>query len=458
MVKQIITLCSIVLLSASVHTSHAADLAGTTWRTALETGSLGPIEFHLQFTQRGETLYAQSASGAIDLIRTLPGANGAEVNLEEGLLVFTLEKEASGYTGRLRAPWRNATIVLEVEDGQLKGEVQGSWLAGSFVGTPIAKAAPLRDYAAIIDRFDGIIAEKIFQPKELDSETYKLFRQRLDAVAKAAHDDLDLLLGTDFAWTKEAFSHFQVRRFPAPAEAIIAHIDQMRVGYQAARVEFDGPIAVLRVDTMMGNDTIEQIQAAYAAIDSTQSKALIIDLRGNGGGAFAVKPLVEHVIDAPLYPGYFVAQKWNAGHDRPPTQKELESIEPWRGWSISAFWHSVQQEGLMRLRFAPAEPNFNGPVYVLVDKRSASATELAVDALRASGLVTLVGEQTPGEMLSQSFFDLTEGFVVTLPVADYYSTKFGRIEGVGIAVDVQTLSAEALDKAKALANKALQQR
>ena len=451
-----IAFCSFFLVFASG--ASASTLDGTTWHVALETGSLGPLEFYLQFTARDGVLHADSRSGALDLIRGLPGADGGEVDLRSGLFALELKPTENGYAGRLMAPWRNADVELALVDGQLKGALKGSWLAGDFVGTPSADSAPLRDYAAIVEQFDVVVTDKVFQPKELDAPSYKVFRQRLGAIAAVANDDLDLLLGADFAWTNEPFSHFQLRRFSAPSEVIIAHFDQMRLGYEAARVSFDGPLAILRVDTMMGNDTIEQIEAAYAAIDSAASKALIIDLRGNGGGAFAVKPLVEHVIDAPLFPGYFVAQKWNAVHERLPTTAELEATEPWSGWSISAFWRSVQDEGLMRLRFMPAEPNFDGPVYVLVDGNSASATELATDAFRASGAATLVGEKTPGQMLSQSFFDIDAGYVVTLPVADYFSVRYGRIEGVGVDVDVQVKSDEALERAKELAHEALRQR
>jgi|GEM_PF-1023347 len=453
-----ISLCVLLLSSVLTNSAKAAELDGTTWRVLLETGSLGPIEFYLYIEERDGVLHAHNKTAALDLIRALPGAEGSEVDLRDGLFSFELKREEQGYAGRLMAPWRNADVVLEVVDGQLKGSLKGSWFAGDFTGTAAAATPPLRDYAAILDEFDVVVADKLFQPKELNAATYKQFRQRLGAIAAVAKDDLDLLLGADFSWTGEPFSHFQLRRFLAPSEEIIAHFDQMRVGYEAARVEFDGALAILRVDTMMGNDTVEQIEAAYAAIDSAASKALIIDLRGNGGGAFAVKPLVGHVIDEPLYPGYFVAQKWNAVHDRQPTAQELEAIAPWSGWSISAFWRSIQDEGIMRLRFMPAEPNFDGPVYVLIDGASASATELAVDALRSSGAVTLVGEKTPGQMLSQSFFDVAEGFVVTLPVADYFSVQHGRIEGVGVGVDVRVKSEEALDKAKELALKALRQR
>ena len=105
----------------------------------------------------------------------------------------------------------------------------------------------------------------------------------------------------------------------------------------------------------------------------------------------------------------------------------------------------------MRVQFNPAEPNYDGPVFVLLDERSASATELAADALRASGITTLVGRQSAGEMLSQSMFDVTDGFIVSLPVADYYSVEHGRIEGTGVPVDVEVAPDAAMQTAKDLA-------
>ena len=81
----------------------------------------------------------------------------------------------------------------------------------------------------------------------------------------------------------------------------------------------------------------------------------------------------------------------------------------------------------------------------------ASAAEMAADAFRASGIATLVGERTAGEMLSQSMFDIADGFIVTLPVADFYSMQHGRIEGVGVQAHIGSSSEKALETAKELA-------
>lgn len=232
---------------------------------------------------------------------------------------------------------------------------------------------------------------------------------------------------------------------------MIRGFDNYRIGRQMAYVKFDGDVAILTVHTMMGQDTIEFIQQAYEQIAEQRSKTLIIDLRQNSGGAFAIKPLVEHIIDEPLNAGYFASQVWNADNDHLPSADELAALEPWVGWSIIDFWNSVQNEGLLKVRFEPAEPNFDGPVFVLIDSRSASATEIAIDALRASGLVTTVGENTAGEMLSQSFFDVVDNIIISLPVADYVSIAHGRIESVGVPVDIEVASEDALEQAMALA-------
>ena len=454
--KELASLIAVaVLVVASSSPAAAADLDGTLWRVTLETGPLGPVEVHVAVTEADGKLEGRSLSGALGSIRELPGAATVKADLGQALFAFRAERRDDGYRGALTAPWEGREIALAVDGGKLSGSIAGGLLAGELAGGQVDEAAPIRDYAEVLRALDEVLAARIFDPAALEKPAYRRFRERLGEIAVAAHDDLDLLLGFRWAWTQDPFSHFELRRSPVPAEAMIRSFDDFRVGRQAARLELDGDLAVLTVDTMMGNDTIEQIEAAYEAIAEADPAALIIDLRGNSGGAFAVKPLIEHVIDEPLDVGYFLSNRWTRSHDRLPTATELQAVTPWQGWSISAFWRSVQEDGLLRIRLDPGGPNFNGPVFVVVDETSASATELAADAFRASGTATLVGEPTAGRMLSQSFFDTAEGFVVSLPVADYFSTANGRIEGAGVPVDVEASSGEALDVAKALARRAI---
>jgi hypothetical protein len=367
-------------------------------------------------------------------------------------MIFTATAHEDGaYTGSFLAPWQEGDLSLTLDNGSLNGSVEGGAFAGTISGTRVESTASIRDYTAVLETFDTVVASKIFAPGDLQQPGYLEFRSLFGEIAATATDDLDLLFGFHLAWKNDPFSHFQLKRSHQTAEQMFRMFDSYRVGFDAATVEFAEDTAILKVRTMMGADTFEQIEAAYDRIAEKQPKNLIIDLRENGGGAFAVKPLVEHVIDEPLDAGFFLSQIWTRTHDAAPSREEALAAPQWSGWSIISFWNSVQEQGITRVRFHPAEPNYDGNVYVLVDSRSASATELAVDAFRASGLTTIVGERTAGEMLSQSMFDVVDGFIVSLPVADYYSIAHGRIEGQGVPVDVESGSSEALQTAETLA-------
>jgi hypothetical protein len=52
-----------------------------------------------------------------------------------------------------------------------------------------------------------------------------------------------------------------------------------------------------------------------------------------------------------------------------------------------------------------------------------------------------------GQMLSQKIYDLPGGFHLSLPIADYYSTNHGRIEGFGVKPDIEVDAANALSVA-----------
>ncbi len=435
-----------LLLLATLLLLAPVALAGnvTTWRVALESGPLGPVEFYLETTLDGDNLTGRNVSGSLELLQAIPG----ERSIDDGLLVFSATRGNDGsFAGDILAPWQDGAVSLAIEGDQLTGAVDKGIFKGSFTGVPAKAATPLRDYAAILDDFDAVVASKVFAPGDLDQPAYLEFREQLGHIAASATDDLDLLFGFRWLWRNDPFSHFQFRRSAQTAEQMFTFFDEYRVGFAAATVDFNHNVAILKVRTMMGADTIEQIQAAYARIAEEQPEALVIDLRGNGGGAFAVKPLVEHVIDKPLDAGFFISQVWNGKHDAPPTVKQALAAPVWRGWSIIGFWKAVQETDIVRVQFAPAEPNYNGPVYVLLDERSASATEMAADALRSSGVTTLIGRRSAGEMLSQSMFDVADGFIVSLPVADYYSVANGRIEGVGVPVDIEADPEQALDVA-----------
>ncbi|MGV8040405.1 MAG: S41 family peptidase [Thermoanaerobaculaceae bacterium] len=427
-------------------------LAPSDWRLTLETAALGPVETVVHFEDAGSMLVASSRSGATELLATLSAGGKIDLVGARAPLVFSLASTGDGeFRGTLSSPYRGAAVTATLRDGRLAGRILDGLLAGPFEGVPFSGTLPLRDYGAVLAALDRVVEARVYNPAELRREGWIAFRRQAAAVASRASDDLDFLLGLRFAWKNDPFSHFQVKRTGVPIEDLVAGLDAMRVGRESARLAFDGPVATLTVETMLGADTIEQIEAAFRRIAEVRPGALVVDLRGNGGGAFAVRPLVQHLLREPLDAGWFTSNTWWRDSKRPAVVGDAMKVDPWQGWSVVAFWRDVQSKGLIRLRFEPQAPVFEGPVFVVISQRSASATEIAADALRASGRARLVGETTLGRVLSGSMFGLVDGFAVMLPVADYTSTASGLLEGSGVAPDIPVPAAEALDRAKAMA-------
>jgi len=287
-----------------------------------------------------------------------------------------------------------------------------------------------------------------YNPGELESAGYLAMEARVAELAATAASPEDFAKQFNAAWRKDGpFSHVRMEVARSSAAEMATFLDGMKVGGTGAKLSWQDDVAILTVNTMMGADTIEQIHQAYGEITTKTAKALIIDLRANDGGAFAGIPLVGHVIDKPFDAGAFVSQAWARENARPPVAADLRGVEPWTGWSLIAFWRDAQANRLTRIQFQPMAPHYTGPVYVLLSAKTASAAEMAADAFKTSGRAMLIGEKTQGQMLSQKMYDLPQGLQLSLPIADYYSVRMGRIEGVGVTPDVATPSADAMQTA-----------
>jgi carboxyl-terminal processing protease len=320
---------------------------------------------------------------------------------------------------------------------------------------PLASALPPADSSTSEGRYVDVavaVGEAMrrwhYNPAELGTDGYKAMEARAMLLANTEGSPEDFAKAFTAAWRKDGpFSHVRMDVARSSAAETAAYLDGMKVGGTGAKLNWKENVAILTVDTMMGSDTIDQINAAFDEIARNTPKALVIDLRENEGGAFAGIPLLGHVIDKPFDAGAFVSQAWARENKRPPVASDLKEVAPWTGWSLTTFWRDAQDNRLTRIQFQPMTPHYAGPVYVLTSGTTASAAEMTADAFRTSGRATLIGERTKGAMLSQKIYDLPQGLQLSLPIADYYSVRIGRIEGTGVAPDVAVPAAEALDVA-----------
>ncbi|MDG2519295.1 S41 family peptidase [Lysobacter soli] len=161
------------------------------------------------------------------------------------------------------------------------------------------------------------------------------------------------------------------------------------------------------------------IDAALAKLAGT--RAMIVDLRGCRGGS---PSMVGYLASAFVAPG---ADIYNTFHTRTQTLSEAPDT-PY------------------------ATPRTQVPLYVLVDKGTASAAESFAYTLQSAKRATIVGERSAGAANPGGMIDLGDGYSVFVsdgsPINPITHTNW---EATGIAPDVVTTSDQALDAAVRLA-------
>ena len=77
------------------------------------------------------------------------------------------------------------------------------------------------------------------------------------------------------------------------------------------------------------------------------------------------------------------------------------------------------------------------PLAVLINGASASASEIFAGAVQDYGIGQLVGTTTYGKGVVQQLFPMTDGTMVKLTIAEYFTPKGRNIDGTGIVPDVE---------------------
>lgn len=303
------------------------------------------------------------------------------------------------------------------------------------------QAAAFHDTAVAIN---ATIRANHYHRAELDDDRYRQIEQEVLALGDTATSADEFMQGFNAIWRRGPFSHVGLKKAQVPAAKLIAGFDTQNAGPGAVLLGWEGSTAILTVNTMNGADTLTAINAAYAEIVARKADKLIIDLRRNDGGAFAVVPLIGHLVDQPIDIGVFVVRSWYANHEEPPGAADLSAAKPWRGYSVREFQADILRRPLTSYRIEPMQPVFHGQVRVLTSRRSLSAAEIAADALKSSGRAVIIGEKTPGIVLSSKLFDIPGGFHLRVPIADYYSVWHKRLEGVGVLPDIAVSADDAM--------------
>lgn len=145
----------------------------------------------------------------------------------------------------------------------------------------------------------------------------------------------------------------------------------------------------------------EQMQKAIANLEAQKVDGFVLDLRGNPGGY--------------LHASIEIANMWLDDGD---------------------IVRTVFRQGGSKQSQADPLTLTNKPLAVLVDNKSASASEILTGALKDNNRAVVIGTKTFGKALVQSVHGLGDGSGVAITTAHYYTPKGTDINQKGISPDI----------------------
>ena len=165
-------------------------------------------------------------------------------------------------------------------------------------------------------------------------------------------------------------------------------------------------VEYIKVSAMGSENDWTAFSEIWQGLDEKNTRAVILDLRGNGGG----------VIDVAL--------------------KMADAMTEEEGVYLAGTRWRADMGGLERTYSTGGGLPLN-KIVVLVDGGTASAAELLAGSLQDTGAATLVGEKTYGKGQGQYHFDLINGDKLVITTLELELPRQGSYEGVGLTPDLQ---------------------
>jgi hypothetical protein len=205
------------------------------------------------------------------------------------------------------------------------------------------------------------------------------------------------------------FSNYVTTSFTSPSGHVRYGLATPAIGY-------------LYLPNFTGTGWTTEVDDALKTLGAARS--LVIDVRGNGGGNYALAPAIA---------GRFADHARTFGYLRRrngPTHTDFANYEA----------EVIEPAGNSR---------FNGRVYVLADRRSFSTAENFVLAIRSLPNVTVIGDTTAGASGGPIVRELANGWTYQLSEWIEYTPTFAMYEDSGLPPDV-VVQAKAGDSASGI--------
>ena len=97
----------------------------------------------------------------------------------------------------------------------------------------------------------------------------------------------------------------------------------------------------------------------------------------------------------------------------------------------------MDKQGTIKTENSDGKHELKIPMVVLINRNSASASEVFAGAIQDYGMATIVGETSYGKGVVQSLFPLYDGSGVKFTTMKYYTPSGDSVDGVGVIPDIE---------------------
>ncbi len=212
----------------------------------------------------------------------------------------------------------------------------------------------------------------------------------------------------------------KIKRGNETKEIEVSRIEAGPAGGDPSEVKFEDKgdgIGYIKVASFLPPTVGRNFAKAMDDAVSAKVKSLIIDMRGNGGGALQN---VQSMIGRLLQNEGTGTAMWMRGPDGMP------ALNPASATILGKIKPNAEQD-----------KQFSGTIVLLIDELSFSATEVFAAVAKENKLVTIFGRTTGGGAGAVAFHRIREEAVVAYSLNEVRGAGGTKIEGNGVAPDFQ---------------------
>jgi carboxyl-terminal processing protease len=205
-----------------------------------------------------------------------------------------------------------------------------------------------------------------------------------------------------------------------PGQAVLArdeptvkpvHIGLLPPLYPEVHAREQGNVGIISFNVFLLEPVLAEVERAIDGFRAHGVRALVLDLRGNPGGHGAMAiPIASRFVDAPLTLGTLQFREFAQTF----TARPEASVTP-----------------------------FLGPLAILTDEGTASASEILAAGLQEAKRAVVVGDSSLGAVLPSVIEQLPGGAVMQYVVADFKTPKGVLLEGRGVQPDKRVVETRA---------------